>query len=312
MYNKTHKTVDELIQIFLDRGMKFHDIDKAKNKLSHINYYKIKEFASPFYEMSSSENKEYRYNNVYFEYIVTRFYQDKNLRLHLLHAIEKVELSFKTKLAYILGERYGAFGYLEFKNWCNKKKYCRYYIEDKEKEIKRHIQTLINREDNKIVKDFFRENPDHKYPPIWMLIEILTFGETLNFYNLMSIKNREYISNFYECTPSELEGWLKALKFIRNLSAHNINVIDSRLITTPSIREEWKKYLSTDSNGKPSYRIAVVIFILFYLIKKINPDYGFGNLRNVFDSLFSNQNKNAIRYGFASKDLKIFNKNFIF
>lgn len=313
MYNKTHKTVEELIQIFLDRGMKFHDIEKAKNRLSHINYYKIKEFASLFYkEFDINGKKEYKYDNVFFEYIITRFYQDKNMRVYLLHAIEKVELSFKTKLAYVLGERYEAFGYLQFKNWCNKNKYCRYYIEDKEKEIKKYLKILMNREDNQMIKEFFKQNPDCDYPPIWMLIEILTFGEALKFYNLMSEKNRKAISNFYDCTPSELEGWLKALKFIRNLSAHNINVIDSKLITNPPIRNEWKKYLYTDSQNRVSNKIALIIFILFYMIKKINPDYGFGNFRNIFVNLFSNKDINANRYGFASKDLKIFSKNFTF
>ena len=45
-----------------------------------------------------------------------RYYQDKNLRIHLLHAIEKIEVALKTWVAFILGEQYGAFGYLNFQN----------------------------------------------------------------------------------------------------------------------------------------------------------------------------------------------------
>ena len=47
-----------------------------------------------------------------------------------------------------------------------------------------------------------------------------------------------------------------------------------------------------------------------YLIKKINPDYGFGNFRDVFEKLFRNNDVVANQYGFYNKDLKIFSKNF--
>ena len=45
MYQKEHKDIEELIQIFKDRGMMFNNIDKARERLSNINYYKIKKFA---------------------------------------------------------------------------------------------------------------------------------------------------------------------------------------------------------------------------------------------------------------------------
>lgn len=55
-----------------------------------------------------------KYSNITFDDIVKRYYQDKNLRINLLHAIEKIEVSIKRNVSYILGSRYGAFGYLDF------------------------------------------------------------------------------------------------------------------------------------------------------------------------------------------------------
>lgn len=289
-----------------------NDIEKAKKRLSNINYYKIKEFAKPYYKLGI--DGQYHYEKIAFEHVLIRFYQDKNLRIHLLHAIEKVEISFKTKLAYVLGKKHGAFGYLDFKNWVNKKIYCKFYINDKEKEFKKSIKNTLEREDNNIIKEFFKENPEHDFPPIWMVIEILTFGDILKLYNLMSEKNREEIAKYYDSTDFEIEGWLKTLKFIRNFCAHNANVIDCKLTTNPIIRKDWQQFLFifTDKkqNQKNSNKIGSVIIILLYLIKKINPDYGFGNFREVFEKLFRYNDTVANQYGFANKDLKIFNKNF--
>ncbi|MDO5852453.1 MAG: Abi family protein [Methanobacteriaceae archaeon] len=304
MYNKGHKDVDGLIKIFKDRGMLIGDVEKAKRTLSHINYYKIKEFAEPFFRNET-------YTNISFEDVIARFYLDKRLRVHLLHSIEDIELSFKTKFAYVLGKRYGAFGYLDFKNWCNKKEFCRHYINDKEREMKKYIKRLINRDGNMIIKKFFLENQDCEYPPIWMLIEILSFGEVLKFYELMSNKNKEEIADYYNAQPNELESWLKALKYIRNLSAHNTNVIDSKILTKASIKNEWKNFLYIHpKNNKPTDRIAVPIIIIIYMLKRINPNYKIWKLKEVFKNLFKDSDYTANKYGFASKNLSIFERKF--
>ncbi len=312
MYDEKHRSINDLIQLLIKRGVKINDVSSAETKLLNINYYKIKEFAKPFYK--KQKDGKYLYEKISFEQIINRFYQDKNLRIYLLHAIEKVEISFKTKVAYILGERYQAFGYLNFNNWCNKNKYCRYYINDKEKEMKRYVKKLMNRGDNEVIKNFLENNKRYEFPPIWMLVELLTFGDILRFYNLMSEKNRNLVSNYYDCTSDELGGWLKTLKFIRNFAAHNSNVIDATIRTTPKIRKEWKKYLfiytDKNKNKRISNKIALVIFILIYLTKKINTNYGFGNIRDVFSKLLRNNDKIANKYGFFNSDLTIFSKNF--
>ena len=43
------------------------------------------------------------YQNTKFEIVISRYYQDKNLRLNLLHAIEDIEVALKTKDSLCLG-----------------------------------------------------------------------------------------------------------------------------------------------------------------------------------------------------------------
>ena len=103
-YNRKHLSFTEQISRFESRGMSFPDKSKALSKLEHINQYKLKEFAIPFEKSFVNEQgeKDFKYENICFDEVISRFYKDKNLRVHLLHCIEKIEVSVKTKFAHIL------------------------------------------------------------------------------------------------------------------------------------------------------------------------------------------------------------------
>ncbi|WP_279119243.1 Abi family protein [Fusobacterium varium] len=308
-YDKKHLDFEEQLDLLISRGMKVNKREEAIEKLKNINYYKIKEFAEPYFKEYFEEGiKKYRYEKIAFEEVITRFYQDKNLRIYFLHAIEKVELSFKAKFAYLLGKKYGAFGYLKFNNWCNKKEYCKHYLREKQEQFEAYIKRNMKKDTNFIIKEYFEENPENEFPPIWMLIEILTFGEILNLYGLMSEVNREEIANFYDCTDEELVSWLKNLKLVRNLAAHNSCILDIKFITQPVLRKEWHQFIYTFKNNKNqtiiSNRIVVSVVILKYLISKINYNYSFGNFYKALSKLIRGSDGAARKYGFSNKNIQ--------
>lgn len=299
-YNKKHLEFSEQLNLLMQRGLKVNNQEKAIERLKNINYYKIKEFSKPYLKSEFINDEEiFKYENISFEQLIVRFYQDKNLRMAFLHIIEKIELSFKTKFAYILGKKHGPFGYLEFKNWCNKEKYCRYYLSEKQSSFIRLINQKIKSSDNFIISEY-KNNYSNRSIPIWLTVEILTFGEVLFLFDLMSIKNRENISKEYNCTNEELEAWLKNLKLLRNMCAHNSNVIDVQFKTLPPIRSEWNKILYFKDETAPTNKIARSILIMKYLVHYINPDYGFGDVFKSLSKLVRNSNVAARELGFSN------------
>ena len=85
-------TNSQLLELFKSRGMKVEEADV--DKLKHINYYKLKEFAYPLAKIVIVDGKQQvAYNGISFEDVLRRYYQDKNLRLSILDAIEKIEIS---------------------------------------------------------------------------------------------------------------------------------------------------------------------------------------------------------------------------
>ena len=289
---------NELLQLFSSRGMRVDESDSLK--IQHINYYKLKEFAEPF--ATYSDDGAINYNCVHFSTVLKRYYQDKNLRVSLLHAIEKIEVSIKTNLARILGERYGAFGYLNFAQWANRSKASRYTIEKKQYRIKEELQNSLKRSD--YIASQAKDNFDtDNFPTVWLAIDLLTFGSIVKMIEILSEKNLTYLANIYNCTNLELVSWLKCIHFIRNICAHNSNLIDIKLKTKPKLRSTWKDRLFYDEKGgheKPTNGASIVILIVMELVKMINSKYNWNRIQNVISSICSNDEETQL-LGFKNK-----------
>ncbi|WP_019785211.1 Abi family protein [Streptococcus sobrinus] len=297
---------EEQLKLFKDRGMKVRetDIDKLKN----ISYYRLKEFARPLATMTNNQDQlEISYNGIEFREVLTRYYQDKNLRINLLHAIEKIEVSVKTRVSYVLGAQYGAFGYLDFSSWSNKKKFSRFEIEKKQYSIKKRMLKILSHSQLSDLKN--KRNLDKDgFPLVWLGIDLMMFGDLVAMLTIMGEANLRQVASYYKCSGEELVSWMKCLNFIRNICAHNSNLIDLKVTTKPKIRREWGEYLyyieSTNENQtirKPSNKLAVIIIIVVELVNQINSKYKWQNIQSSICSLCKNEER-AFLLGFSSLD----------
>lgn len=298
---KEYQSLDfeQQLNLFLERGMTTDNKSLHITKLKYINYYKLKELAYPFYK--KDENGEYSYQNINFNGLLRRYYQDKRIRLAIMNCTEKIEIAFKTRFCHLLGSKYGSFGYLKFNNWCNKEKYCKHYIEEKQGDFKKRLNENEYLFRTKCIENYFREiNRETKNIPVWMLVEVLTFGEILYLYNLMSVENQIKLAKDFNCKAEELHSWLKAMKFIRNQCAHNSNVIDLELRTKPKLREEWKTKLLINSSNESSGRLSDALIPMIYLTVVINNKHYFNELQASINKLVSDDLDKSQMLGFKN------------
>ncbi|MCG6836204.1 Abi family protein (plasmid) [Fusobacterium vincentii] len=295
---ETHLTYDEQLEKFISRGMIVKNRDKAIERLKHISYYKIKQFSMFFMD----NNRTYK-SNTSFEAVVQNFYFDKNLRMEFLKCSEKIELSIKNKIAYLLGAKYGAFGYLKFSSWCDRS-IPKNEVQEEEKKFKKKIQNKMKIfSDNSIVKDFVVNNPSETYLSIWRLSEVPTFGEALYLFDMMSQQNKVSIARSYNLKVDEFTSYINNIKLVRNLCAHNMAIINLKLKTIPKINNDFLKIID-----KPN-KIFTSILIMVYFIKNINSKYNFKNLYHTVCQLIKRKEV-AKRYGIKScKLLKQYIKN---
>ncbi|TCC56916.1 Abi family protein [Kribbella pittospori] len=72
-------------------------------------------------------------------------------------------------------------------------------------------------------EDFLRHNL-HKYDelPVWIAVEVLTFGSLVRLFNLMRPEDRTVIAREFGVKGGGLVGgWLEAINYLRNVAAHH-------------------------------------------------------------------------------------------
>ncbi len=108
MSQKPARSILQQIQLLQNRGMLFRDIDKAPHFLQNISYYRLKGY---WWDMQNDRISHTFRNNSYFEDAIDRYNFDRHLRLILFDAIERIEISLRTKMIYFLSLSYGATWY---------------------------------------------------------------------------------------------------------------------------------------------------------------------------------------------------------
>lgn len=288
---EVHLDYEKQLDKFISRGMLVNNKKKAVERLKHISYYKIKEFSAFFANPDGTYKK-----NTYFEAVIQNFYFDKNLRMEFLKCSEKIELSVKNKITYILGAKYGPFGYLKFSSWCDRS-IPREKVEAEEDKFKRKIKQKMRLfSTNPVIEDFVKNNPEEEFPSIWRISEILTFGEILHIFEMMSQKNKIAVVRSYNLSIEEFVSYVNNIKLIRNLCAHNMAIINIRLKSIPKINSKISEMINNPN------KILTSILIMVYLIKIINPDYRFYDLYHILNQLIKRDDV-ARKYGIKKRKL---------
>ena len=202
---KTPTTIDEQIEKLKVRGCIIEDYYSAYLFLQQINYYRLSAYFLPF----RTGNGTYS-NNLHFTRIMDIYGFDRKLRSLILPVIEEIEIMFRTFLAYRHSHEYGALGYKDPKNFNSKHRHQN-FLDQIEKDI------TSNRKMAFVKHHVEHYNGDF---PMWVLIEIFTYGQLSRFYSDMHLKDRKSISSNFFTHPQYIQSWLRCLTDLRNRCAH--------------------------------------------------------------------------------------------
>ena len=106
--HKFATTIEEQIKILESRGMIIPDVDKAKECLLDIGYYRLGFYWFPFektYPRKINRSHDFKAGTC-FDYAIRLYYFDYELRNILLKYISRVEINFRTKLIYYASNKY--------------------------------------------------------------------------------------------------------------------------------------------------------------------------------------------------------------
>lgn len=282
-FNKPPFTYQQQLEQLHERGLQIPNIEKATHLLESISYYRLSGYWYPL--LADKENHTFK-ESATFDTAFNLYCFDRELRVLIIQELEKIEVSIRAKMIYLLSHQNGAFWYQEtnlFKNQIS------------------HSKTLVSldNEYNRSDADFivaFRNKYSNPLPPSWMLLELTSFGTLSSlFSNLKPTRTKRNIANYFGLDENTFASWLHSIVYIRNVCAHHsrlwnrvMSIQPIRPITT---RKTWIAN-KTISNNKTYYILSMIL----YLLQTINPNNSFSKRFNELLEKYPNVDTRAMGF----------------
>jgi len=276
-FNKPALSIDDQVQLLLDRGMIIRNLDVAKHALAHTNYYRLRAYWLPFECRDNANNSTHFRKEVNFEEILAVYHFDRQLRLILLDAIERFEISLRTSFAYILAMQYGPFAH-------ENSQY--FHQEDRWKKSLVDLENEYGRSHETFAQHFREQYPKLTTPPIWASIELMTLGHLSRWLrNIKEPNVRQLIADRYNLDEKVLISFVHHLSIIRNHCAHHGRIWNRRLTVKMQIPGKKPRGLSAMFNEQTQSYLYNTLTMLLYLMGEITPNsFWRKNLINLLDN----------------------------
>ena len=248
-------TLDEQIAKLQSRGINISDVEKAKEVLFDIGYYRHGFYRFPFETTyPEKDNREHDFvDGTDFDNAVKLYYFDFNLRNLFLKALSRIEIAFRTKVIYIVSN-----GNVDKPAWFADEsvvtdKQAAYYADGGYDPI---------RDKNPVLKLHHIHYPKDKYAPAWKTIEYMTIGEVAHVFRAIKDEDmKQKIANEFGLkTTITLQNYLELIKHIRNVCAHSNVLFD--FTPEKSIRKGPAMMKGIGNNQNLNGATRVILYML--------------------------------------------------
>jgi abortive infection bacteriophage resistance protein len=259
-FSKPALSITDQIALLQRRGMVVSHQDQATHYLKHISYYRLRAYWLPF--ETHAENGDHSFKGgTNFNDVLKLYVFDRHLRLIVLDAIERIEVSLKALWAYHLAMTYGAHGYLDA---------SLYYEGDYAKALDNLIKELARSRDTFILH-YRRKYSEPALPPIWMASEVMSLGQFSKWFgNLKFRRDRKAIADEYCLNEKVLVSITHHLSYVRNICAHHGRLWNKRL-TVKMMLPKSPTVLSIALNQSAGDKVYNTLVVLNYVLGIVAP-----------------------------------------
>lgn len=236
-----HQQIDKLASRGVDVGARAD----AAQLLKAIGYYRLTGYLYPFRfseRYQDAGRTRVRVLSDYkpgtsLEHAAKVIDFDRALRMLVLDGIERIEVSLRMQVGYVLGER-SPFAHLDPSILVSA------FTEatlDPETDVttSKHLEWLTRVEERRDGSQeafvaHFRDKYDGQMP-IWALTEILELGHIGRLYGGLTSDLATRIAHAY-AVPSKrlMASWIASLNYVRNVAAHHARLFNRKLVAAPS------------------------------------------------------------------------------
>jgi abortive infection bacteriophage resistance protein len=257
---KPATTYSQQIVQLQQRGMIIDDLSQAEFYLKHLNYYRLSAYWLSF---EANHATHAFHPGVRFTNVLNLYIFDRELRLLVLDAIERMEVSVRSQWAYQLAHQHGAHAHLDVALALNAN-YWQTNLNKLTEEVKRSNETFIKH---------LQANYAEPLPPVWAVCEVMSLGLLSHWYNnLNPMPTRRAIAAVYGVDEKVLESWLRHLSLVRNTCAHHSRLWNREFTITP--RLPHNKPIGLAAQCRPgSRKLYNSLVILLHCMDIIAPQH---------------------------------------
>ncbi len=268
--SKPAATLTDQLGILKSRGLVVSDEPFALHCLEHHNYYRLSAYRFPFTVQGDPDSF---IPGTTFDQLWDLYHFDRTLRQFVLEAVKRVEISVRSRLAYEIGHQLGPLAYLESKHFSNQL-------------IHERTLSRLHSEMERNKKEPFIKHHRHvlkmKWPPIWAVVEIASFGVLSNLLGQLSPPSlRQSIANTYQLDEKTFCSLLHHLSVMRNTAAHHSRIWNRRFVVTFQLPKKKPAHLwanfhiappsASKSSQKRESKIYNTLVLLVHLMRIIEP-----------------------------------------
>ncbi|MFN9809149.1 MAG: Abi family protein [Deltaproteobacteria bacterium] len=259
-YGKPALTHGQQVALLERRGMVIADRPKAEFFLKHLNYYRLEAYWLPF----EADHATHTFRpGTSFDQVLGLYVFDRELRLLVLDAIERVEVSVRTQWAHELAMAHGPHAHLDLSLASNQARWT-VNLDALEKEVDRSEETFIQH---------LRATYVERLPPIWAVSEVMSLGLLSRWYsNLGPFRLRRAIAQVFRLDDGVLRSVLHHLTTVRNVCAHHGRLWNREFRVRP-MRPKHPAQLAA-SWSRNEQRLHNTLAVLSYFLDVISPDHG--------------------------------------
>ena len=269
-YEKPHLSLEEQIALLQDRGLLISDKPDAIKCLHRNGYYRLKAYWHPFRKIVDGKHSDDFLEESDFDN-ARRLYQfDKDFKLLMLDAIERVEIAVRAEIALrlsarnVFAHRNPAFFRPSFTrhDGCGETKHQRWlkkFDEAADRSVAEFVLHHKRKYGNRIV-------------PIWIAIELWDFGLLSSFYSGMLTSDCIEVATTFAIPNWKMMGnWLHSLNYVRNVIAHHGRLWNLNLNVRPSLPKNHTMPMFDELSRDSNARVYSICCILCYFSQIINP-----------------------------------------
>lgn len=243
-FTKPATTHAQQLALLAQRGMVVDDEAQAAFYLQHLNYYRLGAYWLPFEAEHATHTLR---PGTRFADVLNLYVFDRELRLLVLDAIERVEVSMRSQWAYQLAHRHGPHAHLDVA--------LAFHAGHWQTNLDK-LQGEVTRSDEAFIKHL-RTHYAEALPPVWAVCEVMSLGLLSRWFNnLKPMPTRRAIASVYGVDERVLESWLRHLSLVRNTCAHHSRLWNREFTITPLLPRNKPVGLAAQQASRPGCAIA--------------------------------------------------------